>query len=147
MRAKSLALLLALVFSIALAASANAMDSIGTMGHVDLGDHGRLDDHGRPWDHSKPDDDHGKGRVIVTVIGPKSRPVAVAGIFMDGRYVGSTNLQGKLTIPNVTPGYHRISTAKTSYHERLSGSSQIRVLGKQTAQTSIKGFPEDGDKT
>jgi hypothetical protein len=149
MRAKSLTLLLALVFSIAMAASADAMDSSGTMSHVDLGDHGKPDnngktgDYGKPYDHGKPLDhdkpkDHGKGTVVVTVLGPKGRPVPGASISMDGRFVGSTNLQGKLSIPNVTPGYHRISAAKTSWHEKLSGSTQVKIIGKQTAQTSIK---------
>jgi hypothetical protein len=151
MRAKSLTLLLALVFSIAMAATADAMDSIGSMGHVDLGDHGKPGDNGKPGGHGWPDDhgklwdhdktwDHGKGTVVVTVIGPKGRPVAGASISMDGRFVGSTNLQGKLTIPNAAPGYHRISAAKTSWHERLSGSTQVKIIGKQTAQTSIKLF-------
>jgi len=163
MRAKLLTLLLTLVFSIAMVASADAMDSIGTIGHVNPGDYGKPDDHGKPgdygksddhgkpgdfgkpddhgkpWDHSKPDD-HGKGTVIVTVVGPKGRPASGASVSMDGRLVGSTNLQGKLTIQNVSPGDHRISAAKTSWRESLRGSAQIRVRGKQTIQTSITLF-------
>jgi hypothetical protein len=149
MRARILTLLLTLVFSIAMAASADAMDSIGTLGHVNPGDHGRPDDHSKPGDYGKPDDhgkpgdygkpdDHGKGTIIVTVVGPKGRPASGASVSIDGRFVGSTNLQGKLTIPNVSLGDHRISAAKTSWRQSLHGSAQIRVAGKQTIQTSIK---------
>ena len=161
MRARILTLLLTLVFSIAMAASADAMESIGTLGHVNPGDHGRPDDHSKPGDYGKPDDhgkpgdygkpddhgkpedhgkprDHGKGTIIVTVVGPKGRPASGASVSIDGRFVGSTNLQGKLTIPNVSPGDHRISAAKTSWRQSLHGSAQIRVAGKQTTQTSIK---------
>jgi len=155
MRAKLLTLLLALVFSIAMVASADAMDSIGTIGHVNPGDHNGPDDHSKPGDHDKPDGygkpydqgrsdhhgkpgDHGRGTVIVTTVGPKGRSVSGASIFMDGRFVGSTNLQGKLTISNVSPGEHRISASKTSWRESSRGSAQIRVLGRQTVQTCIR---------
>jgi hypothetical protein len=173
MRAKLLTLLLSLVFSIAMVASADAMDSIGTLGHINPGDHGKTDDHGKPGEFGKPDDhgkpgefgkpddhgkpgdfgkpddhgkpgdfgkrdDHGRGTVIVTVVGPMGRPASGASVTMDGKLVGSTNLQGKLTIPNVISGDHRISAAKTSWRESLRGSSQIKVRGKQTIQTSIK---------
>ena len=142
MRAKLLTLLLTLVFSIAMVASADAMDSIGTLGHVNPGDHGKPDDHGKPGDYGKPGKpgDHGKGTVIVTVVGLKGRPASGASVSMDGRLVGSTNLQGKLTIQNVSPGDHRISAAKTFWRESLRGSAQIRVRGKQTIQTSITLF-------
>jgi len=169
MKAQVLTLLLALAFSAAMVASANAMDSIGTPSHVNPGDHNGPDDHSKPGDHDKPDDhgksydhgkpdgygkpydqgrsdhhgkpgDHGKGTVIVTLVGPKGRPASGASVSMDGRLVGSTNLQGKLTIQNVSPGDHRISAAKTSWRESLRGSAQIRVRGKQTIQTSITLF-------
>jgi hypothetical protein len=171
MKAKLLTLLLALAAIVV--ASADAMDSKGTLGHVNPGDrygpdglskpddygkpydHGNLDDYGKPYDRDNPDDygkaydhgkpdhngkpgDRGKGTIIVTAIGSKGRPASGASIFMDGRLVGSTNLQGKLTIPNVSPGEHRISASKTSWRESLRGSAQIRVQGKQTVQTCIR---------
>jgi hypothetical protein len=162
MRAKLVTLLLSLVLSIAMVASADAMDSIGTLGdhskpddhgkpgdfgkpddHGKPGDFGKPDDHGKPGDFGKPDDhgkpgDRGKGTVIVTIVGLKGQPVSGATVSMDGRLVGSTNLQGKLTISNVSPGDHRISAAKTSWRESLRGSAQIRVVKRQTVQTSIK---------
>jgi hypothetical protein len=137
------------------------MDSRGTQGQLNPGDRngpdglGKPDDYGKPYDHGNPDDyiraldhgkpdhhgkpgDRGKGTVIVTAIGSKGRPASGASIFMDGRLVGNTNLQGKLTIQNVSPGDHRIGAYKTSWRESLRGSAQIRVQGKQTVQTCIR---------
>jgi hypothetical protein len=167
MRAKFVTLLLSLALAIAMVASAEAVDSIGAMGQFNPGDHGKPDDHNKPGDLGKPDDhgkpgdfgkpddhgkpgdfgkpddhdkwgDHGKGTVIVAVVDGRGRPVSGATVSMDGRPVGSTNLNGKLTISDVTAGDHRIGAAKTSWHNTLRGSAQIWVGKKQTVQTSIR---------
>jgi predicted glutamine amidotransferase len=63
------------------------------------------------------------------------RPVSSANVYLDGAYIGTTDVNGKILLQTVTPGPHTLTVTKTGYNY---GSASIAVSSDMTVTMRLK---------